>query len=176
LGGNKRGLAWTCFNLFLTHLLSGLWHGAGWNFVLWGVWFGVWMVIVRIVRSFLPDGRMPRRRFFGFLGWLFTYHVCVFSLLFFRATDIESLQAALGSLVRWGGPLPEVIRTLPWQVWTIFGVSYVTAVWPESFNERLLGGWKRLPNLIQGAVLAAALLFFLGVAPPGLSPFIYFQF
>ena len=176
LGGNKRGLARTCVNLFLTHLLSGLWHGAGWNFVLWGVWFGVWMVVVRLIRRLLPNGVMPRKRVFGFLGWLFTYHVCVFSLLFFRASDTESMLAALGALTDWSGPLPPVLVELSWKIWAVLGLSYAACVWPESWNQRMLGGWKRLPGLAQGAVLAAALLFFLGVAPPGLAPFIYFQF
>ena len=176
MGGNKRGIGRTCFNLFITHLLSGLWHGAGWNFVLWGAWFGVWMVIVRLVRLLLPDGRPPRKAIFSFLGWLFTYHVCVFSLLFFRANDTDALLAAIRALTDWSGPLPAVLTELPWQVWTVLGASYLTALWPESWTVGIETRWKRLPGLVQGGLLAAALLFFLGVAPPGLAPFIYFQF
>ena len=45
LGGNRRGMAVTCRNLMIVYLISGLWHGAGWGFVLWGALHGVAMVI-----------------------------------------------------------------------------------------------------------------------------------
>jgi D-alanyl-lipoteichoic acid acyltransferase DltB (MBOAT superfamily) len=176
MGGNKRGLKRTCFNLFITHLLSGLWHGAGWNFVLWGAWWGVWMVIVRLVRAFLPDGTMPRKPIFGLLGWLFTYTIVGASLVFFRANDTESVLAAIRALGDWGRPLPAAITAQPWQVWAVFALGYASCLWPDSWNQAMLGGWKRLPALAQGAACAALMLLFLGVAPPGLAPFIYFQF
>ena len=176
LGGNKRGLARTCLNLFITHVLSGIWHGAGWNYFLWGLWWAVWMVSVRIVRSFLPDGVLPRKPIFGVLGWLFTYSVVGLSLVFFRANDGASVLAAVRAFGDWGGPLPEVLRHLPWQVWAILGLGYASVLWPEAWNARLLAGWKRLPGLAQGAVLATAMILLLGVAPLGRSPFIYFQF
>jgi len=176
LGGNKRGLKRTCFNLFLTHLLSGVWHGAGWNYVLWGVWWGVWMVLVRVVRSFLPDGVMPRKPIFGFLGWVFTYTVVGLSLIFFRASDGASVLAAWRALGDWSGPLPSVITNLPWQVWGVLTLGYASVLWPESWNQRLLSGWRSMPNLAQGATMAASFILLLGVAPLGRSPFIYFQF
>ncbi len=49
LGGNRNGMARTCVNLFLTFLVSGLWHGAGWNFVLWGALHGAFVVAERLV-------------------------------------------------------------------------------------------------------------------------------
>lgn len=49
LGGNRRGLARTCLNLFLTFLVSGLWHGAAWTFVLWGALHGLFVVAERIL-------------------------------------------------------------------------------------------------------------------------------
>lgn len=51
LGGNRKGLTRTCINLFLTFLVSGLWHGAAWTFVLWGALHGMFVVIERIVRD-----------------------------------------------------------------------------------------------------------------------------
>ena len=176
MGGNKRGLYRTCFNLFITHFLSGLWHGAGWNFVLWGVWWGVWMVIVRLIRALLPDGQMPRKRIFSILGWVFTYTIVGLSLVFFRANDTESVLAAIRTLGDWSTPLPPAITEQPWQVWAIFVLGYASCLWPDSWNKRTFNGWKRLPNLAQGVILAVAMLLFLGVAPPGLAPFIYFQF
>jgi hypothetical protein len=128
------------------------------------------------VRAFLPGGTMPRKPIFGLLGWLFTYAVVGSSLVFFRANDTESVIAAVRALGDWGGPVPAAISEQPWQVWAIFVLGYASCLWPDAWNKRMFGGWKRLPVLAQGAVLALAMLFFLGVAPPGLAPFLYFQF
>ena len=177
LGGARGGNVRFSACLFATFFLSGLWHGAGWNFVLWGSWFGMWMVIVRVVRmKLLPRGRMPRTPLFSFLGWAFTYHLCVFSLLLFRSPDGAALVAAVTALGDWSGGLPPIVTSQPWQVWAVLGIAYLTALMPDSwvrFNERT---FVALPGFAQGLVLAAALVFFLGIAPPGLSPFIYFQF
>ncbi len=51
LGGNRKGIVRTCINLFLTFLVSGIWHGAAWTFVLWGVLYGVLVVIERIFKK-----------------------------------------------------------------------------------------------------------------------------
>ena len=58
LGGNRNGLSRTCINLFLTFLVSGLWHGAGWTFVLWGAFHGGFVVLERIFSERL--NRVPR--------------------------------------------------------------------------------------------------------------------
>lgn len=51
LGGNRKGLTRTCFNLLITFLVSGIWHGANWTFILWGLLHGVFMVIERLLRD-----------------------------------------------------------------------------------------------------------------------------
>ena len=51
LGGNRKGMVRTCINLFLTFFVSGLWHGAAWTFVLWGVLHGVFSIIERIFKE-----------------------------------------------------------------------------------------------------------------------------
>src|SRR5699024_6800802 len=74
LGGSRRGTARTVWNLLLVWTLTGLWHGASWNFVLWGLWFFVFLVLER----FALGGWLARRRAVGlaytlvvvFLGWV----------------------------------------------------------------------------------------------------------
>lgn len=58
LGGNRKGLAHTCINLFLTFVVSGLWHGAAWTFVVWGALNGLLVVLERIFAKFLA--KIPR--------------------------------------------------------------------------------------------------------------------
>jgi len=59
LGGNRKGLPRTCFNLFITFLVSGLWHGAAWTFVLWGSLHGAFVVVERVFKEKFE--RIPHR-------------------------------------------------------------------------------------------------------------------
>ena len=69
LGGSRRGLAHTCLNLFLTFMVSGLWHGASWTFVLWGAAHGLLMVFERIFASQLE--KLPHKlRVLGTFFWV----------------------------------------------------------------------------------------------------------
>ncbi|MCI9421906.1 MAG: MBOAT family protein [Dorea sp.] len=53
LGGNRRGMRRTCFNLLITFFVSGLWHGAAWTFVLWGIFHGLFVVLERLFDKYL---------------------------------------------------------------------------------------------------------------------------
>ena len=67
LGGNRKGLKCTCINLFLTFLISGLWHGAAWTFILWGALHGFFVVMERIAGTKLNVIPQPIRVLFTFL-------------------------------------------------------------------------------------------------------------
>lgn len=77
LGGNRRGLGRTYMNLMVVFLLCGLWHGAGWTFVIWGAYHGVWLVMERVLgkRTFYSGLPKPVQVFLTFalitLGWVF---------------------------------------------------------------------------------------------------------
>ncbi|MDB4735077.1 hypothetical protein OAF53_00095 [Akkermansiaceae bacterium] len=81
LGGSKRGILW--LNLLLTFIISGIWHGAGWNFLLWGLAHGIGLVICNLTSKRL---RLPR-----FLGWCFTLGFVFFTWLFFYETNIQQV-------------------------------------------------------------------------------------
>jgi alginate O-acetyltransferase complex protein AlgI len=98
LGGNRRGLGVTCRNIMVIFLLSGLWHGAGWGFVLWGALHGAAMVIHRLCRGKL---RLPRP-----LGWVLTFVFVNLAWVFFRADSIGQALALLGDLVSGGLTCP----------------------------------------------------------------------
>ena len=175
LGANKKGLARTCVNLFLTHLLSGIWHGAGWNFVLWGVWFGVWMVIVRIVRHFLPGGRLPANALFSGLGWLFTITICFWSAPLFRCKSVEEIATVIETMFAFGPGTTGIVDTLPWQFWTIFVIGWLLSFRPDSWPKRVENAFKKTPIVLQGVIVAVAIFVLFGAKPQGV-PFLYFNF
>jgi hypothetical protein len=101
LGGN-RGVSKTraAFNRLLTMALGGLWHGPGWNFILWGALHGVWMDLELLTEK-------SRARWPKWLGVLITFHVVVFLWVPFRAPSMDKLGVLVGRLF-----------TAPWDIST----------------------------------------------------------
>jgi alginate O-acetyltransferase complex protein AlgI len=93
LGGSRAGSLRVAFNLVVVMAICGLWHGANWNFVAWGVWNGVGLAAVRAYRPW--GARVPDTRAVRWLSTVVTYHfVCIGWVLFAS----PNLPAALGSL------------------------------------------------------------------------------
>ena len=84
LGGNRGGQTKKYINLLLTMLIGGLWHGAGWNYVLWGGLHGVYLVINHIFRAYTKGLiAIPR-----ILCWIMTFSAVSFAWIFFRAPSM----------------------------------------------------------------------------------------
>ena len=109
LGGSRRGKARTLLNLTATMFLSGLWHGAAWNFVLWGLYHGV-LLLVHALWSRRPGAGWIMARLGGVgrgLAWLCTFHLVVVGWVLFRVDALGDADVILermhGALGR-GGP------------------------------------------------------------------------
>ena len=99
LGGSRRGMAVTCRNIFIVFLLSGIWHGAGWGFLIWGALHGAAMVIERLCRGHFT---LPKP-----LGWLFTFLFVAAAWVFFRADSPAQAMELFHDLFRGGWVLPS---------------------------------------------------------------------
>jgi D-alanyl-lipoteichoic acid acyltransferase DltB (MBOAT superfamily) len=173
LGGNRRGAARTSMNVFVTMLLGGLWHGAAWNFVLWGAWHGMALVVERTLAGNLnlqiSSSKSPLSR--G-AGWLATMSVVFYGWLLFRAGSAHQVLMMTRALGDWQAPgwigsyaLNLGIFTAPLAVMEIWQGRAQNLLAPLT-----LTGWTRA--LLQGVLLAGIILFW-GRAH---APFIYFQF
>ncbi len=95
LGGNKKGLKRQLINIMIVWSLTGIWHGAGLNFVLWGMWFALFLIIEKIFLYKLLS------RISGFWGWLYTMIVVLFGWCFFSLESNQQiwrfLQAMTGN-------------------------------------------------------------------------------
>ena len=175
LGGN-RGSEWRIsVNILITMALGGLWHGAGWTFVIWGMYHGIGQVIGRWRRRFrakrgLPldpvgRGRVALARFVTFnavcLGWLF-----------FRANNLDTVSAMLGRLVHGWGPSPLVTPLAVVAIAAGIGTQYL----PDNWLNRVKGAFAERRPLVQGGILGLALLTISTLGPQGVAPFIYFRF
>ena len=110
LGGNRKGTAVTCRNIMLIFLLSGLWHGAGWGFIVWGALHGGAQVVERLLKGKVS---LPKP-----LAWLLTFLFVNIAWVFFRADSVGQALALLGGLFRpgWGLPSPGFAGALPMTV------------------------------------------------------------
>jgi len=110
LGGNRRGDAVTCRNIMLVFLLSGLWHGAGWGFLIWGALHGLAQVAERLLKGRIS---LPKP-----LAWALTFLFVNIAWVFFRAGSVGDALTLLGGLFRggWGLPSSGFITALPQKV------------------------------------------------------------
>lgn len=116
LGGNRKGKFRQYLNLTITMLLGGLWHGAGWTFVLWGGLHGIYLVINHQWRSFrrsLGHDLNKTHWFTQGISWLVTFLAVVVSWVLFRAKTLGAATAILGAMIGGNGislPRPLVAK------------------------------------------------------------------
>lgn len=95
LGGNREGPARRYVNLFITMLLGGLWHGAGWTFVIWGLLHGVYLIINHALRHLLGERKGFVRKAAGFAT---TFFAVALAWVFFRAASVDAALVVLQHL------------------------------------------------------------------------------
>jgi alginate O-acetyltransferase complex protein AlgI len=162
LGGNRRGALATYRNLFITFLVSGIWHGANWTFAIWGVLHALGVMLTReLERSAFYRDRVPA---VFKQAWVFAY-VC-FAWVFFRATSLADALLIIRRVgtAAWGSPqIPALMLLLVATVW----------LYQFAYESRLRG------VLGLGSVhvaLAVGMMLYLCLCASGGGTFIYFQF
>jgi D-alanyl-lipoteichoic acid acyltransferase DltB (MBOAT superfamily) len=173
--GGSRGPAWKTYrNLILTMALGGLWHGASWNFVAWGLLHGVALAATRAwQRRRHPGGEPPARRGLGrAAGTFVTFHYVCFAWVFFRAETFAKATAVFKQL----GTLTTFRPNLPPTVLAALAAGALTHALPDGAFGRLRDRFAALPAPAQGALLFAAAVVLREVATSEAVRFIYFQF
>jgi alginate O-acetyltransferase complex protein AlgI len=173
LGGNRGGALLTYRNILLTMLLGGLWHGAGWTFVVWGAIHGVGLVTERWYRSRHGSGEGRDSALTRTWKRLLTFNVVCLAWIFFRSDSFDTAEEMIrGLFTGWGEPSPLVTSGVLLAIAVGIGSQYLPARIPQLVMAR----FSRLPVLGQAAVLALALMVTHAMGPEGVAPFIYFRF
>ncbi len=170
LGGSRRGKGRRMLNLLIVWALTGLWHGAAWNFVLWGIYWFVLLVIDKDL-SGLWD-RVPT-----FLRWLFTLLAAVVGWTIFYYTDMSALWIHLQALLGGGLPWLDEGTVSAFREYALFLPLACLAAVP--IVPRLKRAARKKPALaFLGTVfaVAAGLLSLLFLVRQSYNPFIYFRF
>jgi D-alanyl-lipoteichoic acid acyltransferase DltB (MBOAT superfamily) len=172
LGGSQRGNVY--LNLMLTFLAIGMWHGAGWNFALYGLIHGAVVCVERWRRTRrLQQGLLPTvdQGLGWFAGLFVTFHIIVFSRVLFRAPDLGSAAAYMKQI------FTSASTALPigWHGISVLVAAAVLHWFLPQAGARALALFTRLPVLAQGLALVST-FYLLLVLSVGTAPFVYFQF
>ena len=176
LGGNRVSRAKWVKNIAVVWLLTGLWHGAGWNFVLWGAYYGLLLILEKLVWPGLE--KIP------VLNRLYTLCAVLFGWVLFRADGVTGAGAMFAALfgahgvAGTGGRLPILLQGAGFDL--VFLLAFAAGcvlsapVWP-AVKDRLES--TRSGRLIRdAAALGTLTACILALAVGSYNPFIYFQF
>jgi len=177
LGGNRGGTKRLIWNLFLVWLLTGFWHGAAWNFVVWGLWFFTLLTGEKFLWGWLLQPLPSAVR------WLYAMGLVTLGWVFFRAETLG--HAATYLLAMFGGASGEFNHTLFYllQFWPEWIIALIACLPVKLALENALKTRQDRPAYALIYTWAPKLLAFLLLAlaytrlvTEGLRPFIYFQF
>ncbi|MEX2597528.1 MAG: MBOAT family O-acyltransferase [Salibacteraceae bacterium] len=168
LGGNRGTHAQVIRNLWIVFLLSGLWHGASWNFVIWGVWHGLFITIDRYTRFFSRMPQVPAA--------LLTFALVCFGWIWFRAPDLFSAMDYYERIFSFETNASIEVSS---RQWFILIIATVFAFLPAGTHQwvRSFHGDNQKAVLLKTTVAVAFLVLCLGqIAISESQPFIYFRF
>lgn len=178
LGGNRLGRFTTYRNLFLTMLLGGLWHGARWNFVIWGGLHGVYLAFHKlwlIQRKRKPNIEAVSRFGAGaLLSMAATFLIVNLAWIFFRAPTLDAAWDCLRGMATFRGGLNNVPYALVGQLF--FYYSLVLAIDCPAYRRNHQEALLAWPWPLRGLTYAAMLFMMILLRSQNDIPFIYFQF
>jgi D-alanyl-lipoteichoic acid acyltransferase DltB (MBOAT superfamily) len=179
LGGNRVKISRRFLNLFIVFILSGLWHGASYNFIIWGVLHGVYQIIGLAIKPYLAELETHFSSFFlqiwNFLKGTMVLSIVTFAWIFFRADSLTDAFTLISNLKSFGkmpflGSGINQFGHCILAIILLFSIEYVMEFKP---NFKLINNSK---PLIRWASIMALLFIILVFGVFNGGQFIYFQF
>ena len=170
LGGNREGPLITYRNLIIVFALCGLWHGAAYQFLVWGLFHGFWLIVERVGARFSLEPK-------GLLGTVYAFTVVLIAWVFFRANSLAQSFGLLGTMFHVtpdGQPIKGLAYYLTPDKITILAAAFFFSFYP-------FRGAQSTPVLLTVALRGTAAIALLilsaaAMAAHNFSPFIYFRF
>ena len=173
LGGNRDSKARTILNLMITMILGGVWHGADWRFVIWGLSHGVILSLNRVWWWTFGKPKNP--------SWLrtacctlLTFLLVVEFRIVFKAKDLENAKAVFVAQAEHWQTLAA--PALTWPVLVVLCAAFAGHFVPHAGYQRVAGVFARAPVVVRVLVMLGAALLIQQAASSEAQPFIYFKF
>lgn len=165
LGGNRKGAPRQILNLLIVWSLTGLWHGASWNFVVWGLYYGVLLILEKFAFRKIQD-KLPKA-----VRWLITFIIVVIGWVFFFSNSLTEAVTYLGTMFGKGAGF---VSSDTW-----FYMAGYVIIMALGFVPSVIGADEesRMPAFLKW--VACILMFVLSVAflvSESYNPFLYFRF
>lgn len=185
LGGNRKGTLKTYRNLMLTMLLGGLWHGAAWNFVLWGAYHGFILCVYRIFKTLKKSGLAESVSLKTYMLKAFImFQLTCLGWILFRAQDLDQIKLILHQILSSLSFTPECAEmmgrvsffcALPIIVMTFNTLKELRPLWFEEYYVLRYLPLSRQPVFVK-SMLYGSLTYLLCLYGASAKSFIYFQF
>lgn len=169
LPGNKRRFYWPYMASIVTFTLGGLWHGASWNFVFWGLLHGIGLAFLHFVAR---RRRGPKPAWRRIAGAFVTFHFVAFGWLFFRCADLAAVGEVLARLRALSFGAGNLAAPTILAVAAAIGAQWL----PEGWYKKTEARFAAAPAPLQAALLAAVALAVGYVSTAAVAGFIYFNF
>lgn len=169
LGGNRHGWGRTQFNVLLGMLISGLWHGASWTFVVWGLLHGLAVVLYNLGKL---GGLNPWPRW---LGMGITFLFVTLAWVFFRADSLEQAMLVLGRLFE-GLPGSDTGAVPWWSLGLLCAVFWGLSFWAQELEQWAEAALTRAGLALSMAIMALVMFVVIALGPEGVPGFIYYRF
>ena len=172
LGGNRRGNVY--FNLFVVFLVTGLWHGAAWNFIIWGLWHGIFIIIERVIRDKEWYKNIPSA-----IKVFITLFIVLIGWVLFKADNFDVALKYLGTmfgLVHFNNVTFEFSYFIQEKTMFLIAIGMIFStpilkVFVSKYREKIW--FEAMKNIFIILLFIVALIFMINST---YSPFIYFQF
>ena len=175
LGGNRKGNVRTYINLIIVFFVTGLWHGAGWTFIVWGLFHGAFMLIERMGFKSVLDKNVERGGLYRILNHIYTILVVMIAWVFFRADNLTEALKYIGNMFS-GSLISETysIMELAGNRTIVLGLLGIilSGFIPENVLEKIAGSWF-FKCIILPIIFIACIMI---LATDNYNPFIYFRF
>ena len=171
LGGNRKGELRTCINKMIVFFCTGLWHGANWTFVFWGLYHGAFLLLEEVT----PAKRLPR-----FIGHIYNIFIVTIGFVIFRADTITQGMQMILKMFTAMNFTPELMH-IAWRFMTPMLVFVMIIAWIGAFPVKEavaqhFGGKRRAEILSYLAAWGLLILSILSLSSATYNPFIYFRF
>jgi D-alanyl-lipoteichoic acid acyltransferase DltB (MBOAT superfamily) len=166
----KRSKVMPYVNLVITMVIGGLWHGASWNFVIWGALHGVGLATVRLWQA--QFGAAKATGVQRYVNIFLTFHFVAFAWIFFRAPSFEVAMAILGRIASLSFSVANISGPLA----LVLAIAVAAHYMPKKWYQWSLEVYVRAPFYAQAGALALLVLGLQNVVSTGSAPFIYTKF